>query len=207
MQQMLQELFERECQNYSFYLQSLKIVSQQYDEMEKRKEEIIQEGKTEKRVKEVAELLKSEEFKNVKGRMGLPENFAEVEKSFSEYKPDKGSTKRIAILSEQERILALFLEKLRENLKNSQVSIFYYIEIATKNKIKFIFPKDNQIARKIFVLYYADGFHFSRNRNVIEVNGCKLSKTFMKAYMAKTEEEQIKAIKWFEKNSKKYQEF
>ena len=50
MQQMLQELFERECQNYSFYLQSLKIVSQQYDEMEKRKEEIIQEGKTEKRV-------------------------------------------------------------------------------------------------------------------------------------------------------------
>lgn len=205
MKQMLQELFERECQNYSFYLRKYKIVAQQYDVAEKQKQEIIQEGQTVKEIERMANFLNSEKFNNVKHKIKLPENFVEFEKSFSECKPDKDAQKKIAILCEQEKLLILLLENLREQLRNSQRSLFSYIGIASDNNIKFMFPKDNRVAREIFILYYQDDFKFRHNRNVIDVDGC-LSKAFMRAYMANMEEER-KARKWFQKEAKKYIEF
>lgn len=208
MQQMLQQLFERECRNYAFYKQKLNVIEGQYDELTKRRDEICQYGESCSKVNEIATLLKSKEFLKVKDKLDLPENFDTFKKSFSNHKLGKDYSGELKFIEKQQGCLIPFMKILRENLNKSKENLFKYIEMASENKVKFLFTKDNKTVREIFVLYYKDGFNFGHRRNVIEIRGCKLDKKFMNAYTSvDTRERRLEAQNWFTTMAEKYREF
>ena len=206
MQKLLQDLFERECRNYEFYLRRYNRVKEQYDALQEREDEIGQEEEIAYKVKEMATLLTSESFVKEKEKIGLPDNFDEFEKAFLKYEP-KDTSGEIQFLSKQKKSLEGVLEILRGMLKNSQNSLFRYISMASEKNVKFSFSKDDKTAIKMFVLYYSDGFNFKHDRDVIKVERCKLNETFLNAYTAETKEQQEKAQSWFVENAKKYKDF
>ena len=206
MRQTLQKLFEWECRNYAFYLQEYESIEKQYDTLETRKDEIEQNKKREAKVREVATLLKSAEFIQEKDKMDLPQNFAEFEKAFSEYKVED-VREEIKYLYKQEEWLEALLEKLRSKLRDSENVLFSYIDMAFDKGIKFLFPKNNKTAVRIFILYYCDSYNYKYRRNVIEPDKCKLNKTFMKAYLNTLNPEHLNANKWFEEKARKYKDF
>jgi len=206
MQQMLQQLFDRECRNYAFYMQKLKVIEGQCDELNEREDQIFECKEAANKISEISRLLKSEEFLRVKDKLDLPENFNTFEKTFSNYKLDKDYTDELRHISRSQESLKPFIKVLRECVKDCRQILFYYIEMASENKMKFTFHKDNKIAREIFILYYRDRFKFEQRRNVIEIERCKLNEDFMRAYTAETITKD-EAYDWFEIMAQKYEGF
>lgn len=206
MQQLLQELFERECRNYEFYLQRYQKVAKQYDEIGEMQKEISKYIWDSERVLQMAKILESKSFENEKAKINLPDNFKEFEKAFLEYKPiDREQEQKE--LSKKEKESGELLSILRANAKESIEKLYSYISKAYERKIKFIFDKNDEIIMQIFILYYSERFNFDFRRKVIEEESCKFSEEFMKAYMAETSEEEEKAKKWFEEQRDKYKVF
>ena len=206
MQTLLQELFERECQNYEFYLRKYKLVARQHDEYEKRIDKINEENESAETIVTIGKLLNSEAFVNGKEQITLPKNFLEFEKAFLEYKP-KDTVGEKKFLSKNMKSLLDILLKLRNGMESSKKMLFEYLNMASDKGLQFAFTKNNKTAVYIFVLYYSDKFKFDSHRNLIRLEGCKLDETFMNYYMAETDQEQVEAYKWFEETAKKYKYF
>lgn len=84
----------------------------------------------------------------VKDKLNLPENFAIFETRFSNHKLDKDYTGELNFIQKQRDLLIPFIRVLRENLKGSKEDLFSYIEMASENKVKFSFPRDNKTVRE-----------------------------------------------------------
>lgn len=206
MKQLLQELFERECRNYEFYLQRYQEIAKQSDEIGERQKEISKYIWDSEKVLQLGKILESESFESEKSKINLPDNFKEFEKAFLEYKPiDRDQEQKE--LSRREKELGEILSILRANGKETIEKLYTYIGKASEKKIKFIFDENDGKIMQIFILYYSEGFNFKHRRDVIEEDSCKFGEEFMKAYMAKTSEEKAKAQKWFEEEKNKYKVF
>ena len=206
MQTLLQELFERECRNYEFYLRKYKLVARQHDEYEKRIDKIDEENESAETIVTIGKLLNSEAFANGKEKITLPDNFLEFEKAFLEYKP-KDTVGEMEFLSKSMKSLLEILVKLRKGIDSSKEKLFEYLNMASDKGFKFTFTKNNKTAVDIFVLYYSDKFKFDSHRNLIKLEGCKLDENFLNYYMAETNREQEEAYKWFEETAKLYKNF
>ena len=206
MQTLLQELFERECQNYEFYLRKYKLVARQHDEYEKRIDKIDEENESAETIVTIGKLLNSEAFVNGKKQITLPENFLEFEKAFLEYKP-KDTVGEKEFLSKNMQSLSDILFKIRKGIESSKEKLFEYLNMASDKGLQFVFTKNNKTAVDIFVLYYSDKFKFDSHRNLIKLEGCKLDENFMNYYMAETKQEQEEAYNWFEEKAKQYKNF
>ena len=206
MQTLLQELFERECRNYEFYLRKYKLVIRQYDVYQQRIDELDEENESSETIVTIGKLLNSEAFTNGKGKITLPANFLEFEKLFLEYKPKDTSGEK-EFLSKSMKSLSDILVKLKRGIESSKEKLFEYINMAYDKGLEFSFTSNNKTAIEMFVLYYSDKFKFDSHRNLIKLKGCKLDENFMNYYMAKTKQEQEEAYKWFEETAKQYKNF
>ena len=206
MQTLLQELFERECQNYEFYLRKYKLVARQYDAYQERIDEIDKENETAEAIVTIGKLLNSEAFTNGKEKINLPGNFLEFEKAFLEYKP-KDTVGEKEFLSKNMQSLSDILFKVRKGIESSKEKLFEYLNMAYDKGLQFTFSKNNKTAVNIFVLYYSDKFKFDSHRNLIKLERCKLDEIFLNYYMAETKQDEEEAYKWFEETAKKYKYF
>lgn len=198
----LQELFENELRNYQFYSRKIKELREEIQILENKQDELERRQKVEDKTNGAANLLSTLK----KDGLSIPdESFEEVMQSLLDYKFLDGEKEELERINKRIRVLEDILTKFRTRKRICQKDLFDYIELASERKVQFVFEKDNQLARKIFILMYQDDFNFARYRNVIQLEGCKLSKRFLKAYTADTREEKIKALEWFKKQAEAIQ--
>lgn len=202
MMEPLQELFENELRNYQFYSRKIKELREEIQILENKQDELERRQKVEDKTNGAANLLSTLK----KDGLSIPdESFEEVMQSLLDYKFLDGEKEELERINKRIRVLEDILTKFRTRKRICQKDLFDYIELASERKVQFVFEKDNQLARKIFILMYQDDFNFARYRNVIQLEGCKLSKRFLKAYTADTREEKIKALEWFKKQAEAIQ--
>lgn len=198
MMEPLQELFENELRNYQFYSRKIKELREEIQILENKQDELERRQKVEDKTNGAANLLSTLK----KDGLSIPdESFEEVMQSLLDYKFLDGEKEELERINKRIRVLEDILTKFRTRKRICQKDLFDYIELASERKVQFVFEKDNQLARKIFILMYQDDFYFARNRNVIQLEGCKLSKQFLRAYTADTHEEKLKALEWFKKQA------
>ena len=198
----LQELFENELRNYQFYSRKIKELREEIQILENKQDELERRQKVEDKTNGAANLLSTLK----KDGLSIPdESFEEVMQSLLDYKFLDGEKEELERINKRIIVLEDILTKFRTRKRICQKDLFDYIELASERQMQFVFEKDNSMARKIFALMYQDDFNFARYRNVIQLEGCKLSKRFLKAYTADTREEKIKALEWFKKQAEAIQ--
>jgi len=197
---MLNELFLEECRTYQFLLDRFEVLIKQSDKFNKRVEKLNKKIEFSEEVKKISIILNSDVFKAEKDSLDLPENYKEFEKAFSNYSLDEKISEELKSLEEQELSLDTYLGILRKRLESSQEILFSYISRASEDNIKFSFRRNNEIAVRIFILYYSSYFNLKSHRNVIEVEDCELDETFMKHYLLPSEN----TYNWFNTEATKY---
>lgn len=217
MNKLLQKLFENECKRYEVYLRAYESIEAKVAYVS----EILNTLENQKMLAEkmisLLELVESNQFQEELEVMTLPylENLNVIfydgkirEHSYEKYcKYQEENERKMQEHENEKRNLDSLIKVIREGLKESQTKLFQMIDIASEEKLKFSFLKNNKTAVEIFILYYQDDFEFENNRNIIEIEGCKLSESFMEAYKANSIEDELNAQKWFKEEAKKLKTF
>ena len=118
------------------------------------------------------------------------------------YKEDPNLESKLQDVEYEIDVQDNLLKMIRDNLHVIENNVKRIIGYVKDFEVELEFLEENPIAERLLVLLYCDGHYFDHFRTLIKIEGCKLSKNFMKAYLAKEDKEE--AYEWFLKESKKY---
>lgn len=197
LQKTLQEAFDAECRSYEIYLKTYESLYETFEKLEKQRNELEEKKELDEKVSSYNEAFNSSEFDKIKKIVNLSDSVArDFINAFSMY---EGKTdledKMQDIEYEIDRVSKLF-KVFRERLCAIQTNVEYILNYVYDAKIELDFSGKNPIAERFFIFYYKDKNNFKYRRNIIKIEGCKLGKNFLKAYLAAGCEEERKAYEW-----------
>lgn len=189
--EILQEVFERELVNFKYYSFRVKEIRERYECLRKKQEKILEEEQQEKSICQVLNIVKDLKLSEtcVQELKANLDNHISKDNELNQTKNEN---------SNKMDLLTILLGTFTECRTTSKNLLFACIIEANELGEQFVFNKDNRYARKIFCMFYSVQSNYYNYRNVIKVDGCKLSKTFMKYYSARTEKMQERALRYFE---------
>lgn len=205
LQKPLQEAFDAECRSYANYLRIYEMLIKMWEELEKQKEGLEEKRELDEKIRSYKQALNSSEFDEIKKLVNLSD--ADVRKfinAFSMYKGTSNLKGKILDIEYEKGIVSKLLKAFKERLRDIQNNVTWIINYVYDANTKLEFPGQNPIAERFLIIYYSDERRFKHLRKVIETEGCKLEKDFMRAYLAEGESEEEEAIAWFCEEAKKY---
>ena len=206
LQKPLQEAFDAECRSYANYLKIYESLTKTWEKLKQQRDELKEKKKLDEKVSSYNQAFNSSEFDKIKELVNLSDSVARnFISAFSMYEGMSDLEGKIDEVEYEKDKVSRLLKVFREKLRTIQNNVNCIIDYVCDSNTKLEFPKKNPIAERLLIPYYSDGSNFDYCRNTIEIEGCKLGKSFMKAYCAEGYEEERKAVAWFEKEAKKYE--
>ena len=205
LQKPLQEAFDAECRSYANYLKIYESLVKVWEELKKQKDELEEKKELDEKVSSYNQAFNSSEFDKIRKLVSLSDSVARnFISAFSMYEGMSDLEGKIDEIGYEQDTVSRLLKTFKERLRAIQTDINSILDYVSEAKVKLEFPEKNPIAERFLIIYYSDGTRFDYCRNTIEIEGCKLGESFMKAYCAEGYEEERKAVGWFEKEAKKH---
>ena len=205
LQEPLQEAFDTECRCYEIYLKAYESTLETWKKLEMQLDELKEKQELDEKVSSYKQTFNSSEFDKIRKLVNLSDSVARnFISAFSMYEGMSDLTEKINNIEYAQDTISRLYNAFRERLRAIQTSVNGILYNVSEKKVKLEFPEKNPIAERLLIPYYSDGSNFDYCRNTIEIEGCKLGESFMKAYCAEGYEEERKAVAWFEKEAKKY---
>ena len=205
LQEPLQEAFDTECRCYEIYLKAYESTLETWKKLEMQLDELKEKQELDEKVSSYNQTFNSSEFDKIRKLVNLSDSVARnFISAFSMYEGMSDLTEKINNIEYAQDTISRLYNAFRERLRAIQTSVNGILYNVSEKKVKLEFPEKNPIAERLLIPYYSDGSNFDYCRNTIEIEGCKLGESFMKAYCAEGYEEERKAVAWFEKEAKKY---
>ena len=147
----------------------------------------------------------SSEFDKIKKLINLPDSVARnFISAFSMYEGMCGLTEKMDTIEYIQSTISRLYKDFKKRLNGISISVSNILDDASKENVKLEFREKNPIAERLLIIYYSDIYNFDYYRNTIEIEGCKLGKDFMKAYLAEGSSEEKEACAWFMNEAQKY---
>ena len=201
----LQEAFATECRCYEIYLKAYESTLETWKKLGMQLDELKEKQELDEKVSSYKQTFNSSEFDKIRKLVNLSDSVARnFISAFSMYEGMSDLTEKINNIEYAQDTISRLYNAFRERLRAIQTSVNGILYNVSEKKVKLEFPEKNPIAERLLIPYYSDGSNFDYCRNTIEIEGCKLGESFMKAYCAEGYEEERKAVAWFEKEAKKY---
>ena len=205
LQEPLQEAFDTECRCYEIYLKAYESMLETWKKLEMQLDELKEKQELDEKVSSYKQTFNSSEFDKIRKLVNLSDSVARnFISAFSLYEGMSKKKKKIDDIEYAQDTISRLYNAFRERLRDIQTNVNSILDYVSEKKVKLEFPEKNPIAERLLIPYYSDGSNFDYCRNTIEIEGCKLGESFMKAYCAEGYEEERKAVAWFEKEAKKY---
>lgn len=205
LQKPLQEAFDTECRCYEIYLKAYESMLETWEKLEMQLDELKEKQELDEKVSSYKQTFNSSEFDKIRKLVNLSDSVARnFISAFSLYEGMSDLTEKIDDIEYAQDTISRLYNAFRERLRDIQTNVNSILDYVSEKKVKLEFPEKNPIAERLLIPYYSDGSNFDYCRNTIEIEGCKLGESFMKAYCAEGYEEERKAVAWFEKEAKKY---
>ena len=205
LQKPLQEAFDAECRSYEICLKTYESMLETWEKLEVQEDELKEKQELDEKVSSYKQTFNSSEFDKIRKLVNLSDSVARnFISAFSLYEGMSDLTEKIDDIEYAQDTISRLYNAFRERLRDIQTNVNSIIDYVSEKKVKLEFPEKNPIAERLLIPYYSDGSNFDYCRNTIEIEGCKLGESFMKAYCAEGYEEERKAVAWFEKEAKKY---
>ena len=205
LQEPLQEAFDTECRCYEIYLKAYESMLETWKKLEMQLDELKEKQELDEKVSSYKQTFNSSEFDKIRKLVNLSDSVARnFISAFSLYEGMSDLTEKIDDIEYAQDTISRLYNAFRERLRDIQTNVNSILDYVSEKKVKLEFPEKNPIAERLLIPYYSDGSNFDYCRNTIEIEGCKLGESFMKAYCAEGYEEERKAVAWFEKEAKKY---
>ena len=206
LQEPLQEAFDTECRCYEIYLKAYESMLETWKKLEMQLDELKEKQELDEKVSSYKQTFNSSEFDKIRKLVNLSDSVARnFISAFSLYEGMSDLTEKIDDIEYAQDTISRLYNAFRERLHDIQTNVNSILDYVSEKKVKLEFPEKNPIAERLLIPYYSDGSNFDYCRNTIEIEGCKLGESFMKAYCAEGYEEERKAVAWFEKEAKKYE--
>ena len=206
LQKPLQEAFDTECRCYEIYLKIYESLVKVWEELKKQKGELEEKKELDEKVSSYNQAFNSSEFDKIRKLVNLSDSVARnFISAFSMYEGMSDLEGKIDEVEYEKDTVSRLLKAFRERLHAIQANVICIIEYVKDANTKLEVSEKNPIAERLLISYYSDTGNFDYCRNIIEMEGCKLGESFMKAYCAEGYEEERKAVAWFEKEAKKYE--
>ena len=205
LQKPLQEAFDAECRSYEICLKTYESMLETWEKLEVQEDELKEKQELDEKVSSYKQTFNSSEFDKIRKLVNLSDSVARnFISAFSMYEGMSDLTEKINNIEYAQDTISRLYNAFRERLRDIQTNVNSILDYVSEKKVKLEFPEKNPIAERLLIPYYSDGSNFDYCRNTIEIEGCKLGESFMKAYCAEGYEEERKAVAWFEKEAKKY---
>ena len=205
LQEPLQEAFDAECRSYEICLKTYESMLETWEKLEVQEDELKEKQELDEKVSSYKQTFNSSEFDKIRKLVNLSDSVARnFISAFSLYEGMSDLTEKINDIEYAQDTISRLYNAFRERLRAIQTSVNGILYNVSEKKVKLEFPEKNPIAERCLIIYYSDRGNFDYGRNTIEIEGCKLGESFMKAYCAEGYEEERKAVAWFEKEAKKY---
>lgn len=205
LQKPLQEAFDAECRSYEICLKTYESMLETWEKLEVQEDELKEKQELDEKVSSYKQTFNSSEFDKIRKLVNLSDSVARnFISAFSLYEGMSDLTEKIDDIEYAQDTISRLYNAFRERLRDIQTNVNSILDYVSEKKVKLEFPEKNPIAERLLIPYYSDGSNFDYCRNTIEIEGCKLGESFMKAYCAEGYEEERKAVAWFEKEAKKY---
>ena len=205
LQEPLQEAFDAECRSYEICLKTYESMLETWEKLEVQEDELKEKQELDEKVSSYKQTFNSSEFDKIRKLVSLSDSVARnFISAFSLYEGMSDLTEKIDDIEYAQDTISRLYNAFRERLRDIQTNVNSILDYVSEKKVKLEFPEKNPIAERLLIPYYSDGSNFDYCRNTIEIEGCKLGESFMKAYCAEGYEEERKAVAWFEKEAKKY---
>lgn len=205
LQEPLQEAFDAECRSYEICLKTYESMLETWEKLEVQEDELKEKQELDEKVSSYKQTFNSSEFDKIRKLVNLSDSVARnFISAFSLYEGMSDLTEKIDDIEYAQDTISRLYNAFRERLRDIQTNVNSILDYVSEKKVKLEFPEKNPIAERLLIPYYSDGSNFDYCRNTIEIEGCKLGESFMKAYCAEGYEEERKAVAWFEKEAKKY---
>ena len=205
LQESLQEAFDAECRSYEICLKTYESMLETWEKLEVQEDELKEKQELDEKVSSYKQTFNSSEFDKIRKLVNLSDSVARnFISAFSLYEGMSDLTEKIDDIEYAQDTISRLYNAFRERLRDIQTNVNSILDYVSEKKVKLEFPEKNPIAERLLIPYYSDGSNFDYCRNTIEIEGCKLGESFMKAYCAEGYEEERKAVAWFEKEAKKY---
>ena len=205
LQKPLQEAFDAECRSYEICLKAYESMLEAWEKLKVQVDELKEKQGLDEKVSSYKQTFNSSEFDKIRKLVNLSDSVARnFISAFSLYEGMSDLTEKIDDIEYAQDTISRLYNAFRERLRAIQTSVNGILYNVSEKKVKLEFPEKNPIAERLLIPYYSDGSNFDYCRNTIEIEGCKLGESFMKAYCAEGYEEERKAVAWFEKEAKKY---
>ena len=205
LQEPLQEAFDAECRSYEICLKTYESMLETWEKLEVQEDELKEKQELDEKVSSYKQTFNSSEFDKIRKLVNLSDSVARnFISTFSLYEGMSDLTEKIDDIEYAQDTISRLYNAFRERLRDIQTNVNSILDYVSEKKVKLEFPEKNPIAERLLIPYYSDGSNFDYCRNTIEIEGCKLGESFMKAYCAEGYEEERKAVAWFEKEAKKY---
>lgn len=205
LQEPLQEAFDTECRCYEIYLKAYESMLETWKKLEMQLDELKEKQELDEKVSSYKQTFNSSEFDKIRKLVNLSDSVVRnFISAFSMYEGMSDLTEKIDDIECAQDTISRLYNAFRERLRDIQTNVNSILDYVSEKKVKLEFPEKNPIAERLLIPYYSDGSNFDYCRNTIEIEGCKLGESFMKAYCAEGYEEERKAVAWFEKEAKKY---
>lgn len=205
LQKPLQEAFDTECRCYEIYLKAYESMLETWEKLEMQLDELKEKQELDEKISSYNQTFNSSEFDKIRKLVNLSDSVARnFISAFSLYEGMSDLTEKIDDIEYAQDTISRLYNAFRERLRDIQTNVNSILDYVSEKKVKLEFPEKNPIAERLLIPYYSDGSNFDYCRNTIEIEGCKLGESFMKAYCAEGYEEERKAVAWFEKEAKKY---
>ena len=205
LQKPLQEAFDAECRSYEICLKAYESMLEAWEKLKVQVDELKEKQGLDEKVSSYKQTFNSSEFDKIRKLVNLSDSVARnFISAFSLYEGMSDLTEKIDDIEYAQDTISRLYNAFRERLRDIQTNVNSILDYVSEKKVKLEFPEKNPIAERLLIPYYSDGSNFDYCRNTIEIEGCKLGESFMKAYCAEGYEEERKAVAWFEKEAKKY---
>ena len=202
LQEPLQEAFDAECRSYEICLKTYESMLETWEKLEVQEDELKEKQELDEKVSSYKQTFNSSEFDKIRKLVNLSDSVARnFISAFSMYEGMSDLTEKIDDIEYAQDTISRLYNAFRERLCDIQTNVNSILDYVSEKKVKLEFPEKNPIAERLLIPYYSDGSNFDYCRNTIEIEGCKLGESFMKAYCAEGYEEERKAVAWFEKEA------
>lgn len=197
LQKPLQEAFDAECRSYANYLKIYESLAKTWEELKKQEDELEEKKELEQKISDYNRSFNSSEFDEMKKLLNLSDSVArDFINAFSMYEGNTDLKGKMQDVKYEINKVSNLLNVFREKLYAIHTNVKYILDYVYDAKVELDFSGKNPIAERFFIFYYKSKDNFKYKRNIIKIEGCKLGKNFMKAYLAAGCEEERKAYEW-----------
>lgn len=202
MQKHLQNLFEAKCRSYNIYYETYEQLASHLEKLKTEYAKIEGSIQSKEKISDFKNLLNDQ---NLRESIKILDTSCEIAKLASEISskiPDLTTEKanlKLDELDDEIRVYNTLFQNVKKTLEIIRQDIFSTISEASDLNVQFDCCNVDlsRTMYKMFVLYFADGYRFNYNRNVIGKS--YFPRNFINAYKTKTDND---GSAWFIEEAK-----